>query len=121
MKITTRLDHTSHCKTASGPHWSNRWTYRVFVINIRRDWIRVGSSRAPPPLRVCRGLREKQIHAETRGWLHTSLTESLDKVVLQKPIPAQTQLALYVSRNEGYVDGFILESTVAKRRYQHFP
>ena len=37
MKITTRLDHTSHCKTASGTNWSNRWTYRVFIINTRRD------------------------------------------------------------------------------------
>jgi len=30
MKITTRPDLTSHCKTASGTNWSNRWTYRIF-------------------------------------------------------------------------------------------
>jgi len=30
MKIITRLDHISHCKTASGANWSNRWTYRIF-------------------------------------------------------------------------------------------
>jgi len=29
MKITTHLDHISHCKTASGTNWSNKWTYRV--------------------------------------------------------------------------------------------
>ena len=28
MKITAHLDHTSHCKRASGTNWSNRWTYR---------------------------------------------------------------------------------------------
>ena len=26
MKITTRLDHISHCRTASGTDWSSRWT-----------------------------------------------------------------------------------------------
>ena len=25
-KITTHLDHISHCKPTSGPNWSNRWT-----------------------------------------------------------------------------------------------
>jgi hypothetical protein len=39
MKITTHLDHISHCKTVSGTNWSNRWTYRVFIINTRRDEI----------------------------------------------------------------------------------
>ena len=29
MKITTRLNHIGHCKTASGTNWSKRWTYRV--------------------------------------------------------------------------------------------
>jgi len=37
MTITTRLDHISHCKTASGTNWSNTWTYRVCIINTRRD------------------------------------------------------------------------------------
>jgi len=37
MKITTHLDHISHCKTASGTNWSNRWTSRVFIINTHRD------------------------------------------------------------------------------------
>jgi len=37
MKITTHLDNISHCKTASGTNWSNRWVYRVFIINTRRD------------------------------------------------------------------------------------
>jgi len=36
-KITTHLDHVSYCKTASDTNWSNRWTYRVFIINTRRD------------------------------------------------------------------------------------
>ena len=39
MKLTTRLDHISHCKTASGTNWSNRWTYRVSTINTRPDQI----------------------------------------------------------------------------------
>ena len=39
MKITTRLDQISDCKTASGTNWSNRWTYRVFFIDTRRDQI----------------------------------------------------------------------------------
>ena len=34
---TTHLNHISHRKTASGINWSNRWTYRVFIINTRRD------------------------------------------------------------------------------------
>ena len=37
MKITPHLDHIRHCKTASGTNWSNRWTYRVFMINTRRN------------------------------------------------------------------------------------
>ena len=37
MKIITRLDHISHCKTTFGANGSNRWTYRVFIANTRRD------------------------------------------------------------------------------------
>ena len=37
MEITTHLDEISRCKTASGTNWSNRWTYRVFIIKTRRD------------------------------------------------------------------------------------
>ena len=33
MKITTSLDHFSHCKTSSGTDWSNRLTHRAFIIN----------------------------------------------------------------------------------------
>ena len=44
MKVTTHLDHMSHCKTASCKNWSNRWTYRVFFINARRDEIRRGQA-----------------------------------------------------------------------------
>ena len=38
MKITSHLDHISHCNTASGTNWSNRWTCRVSNIKTRRDW-----------------------------------------------------------------------------------
>ena len=44
IKITTHLDRTSHCKTASSTNWSNRWTYGVFVINHCRDEVRSGVS-----------------------------------------------------------------------------
>ena len=37
MKIATPLDHVSHCKSASVTNWSNRWTFRVFIINTCRD------------------------------------------------------------------------------------
>ena len=38
IKIATRLNHISHCKAAvSGTNWSNRWTYRAFIIDARRD------------------------------------------------------------------------------------
>ena len=33
----THLNHISHCKTASGTNWVNRWAYRVSSINTRRD------------------------------------------------------------------------------------
>ena len=39
LKISQRLDHISHCKTASGK-WSNRWTYRVFIMKTCRYWIK---------------------------------------------------------------------------------
>ena len=35
MKITTHLYHISHYKTSSGINWSNRWTFRVFIMNTR--------------------------------------------------------------------------------------
>ena len=37
ITITTHLDRISHCETASGTNWSNRWTYRVLIMNTRRD------------------------------------------------------------------------------------
>ena len=39
MKSTTHLDHTSHCQTAPGTNWLQRWTYRVFITNTRRDYV----------------------------------------------------------------------------------
>ena len=49
------------------------------------------------------------------------LTESVDKVVSQKSIPAQIrQLSLYMSNNKGPVDGVVRELTFAKRLYKHF-
>jgi hypothetical protein len=51
----------------------------------------------------------------------TCLAESVDKVVLQKSIPAQIrQRILYISINEGYVDGFVWELTFAERLDKHF-
>ena len=46
MKFATHLNHISHLETSSGTNWSNRWTYRAFVINARPDQI------APADLRV---------------------------------------------------------------------
>jgi hypothetical protein len=37
MNVAAHLDHISHCKTASGTNWSNKWTYRVSIMNTRRD------------------------------------------------------------------------------------
>ena len=34
LKITSHLDHIGHCERSSGTDWSNRWTYRVFIIHI---------------------------------------------------------------------------------------
>ena len=39
MKTTAHLVHISHRKTASGTNWSNRLTYRVFIMNTHRDEI----------------------------------------------------------------------------------
>ena len=44
LNWTTHLDHVSHCKTASGTHWSNRWTCGVFLTNTHRDSIRCTKS-----------------------------------------------------------------------------
>ena len=41
MKITTHLDHITHCRAAYGADWSNRWTYQVSIINTRHDQIPV--------------------------------------------------------------------------------
>ena len=38
MRVTTHLDHKSHCKTASGTDWSNRRTYQISIINTRLAW-----------------------------------------------------------------------------------
>ena len=39
--MTTHLDHITYCNTSSGPNWSKDETYRVFIINARRDQISV--------------------------------------------------------------------------------
>ena len=36
-KINTHLDHMSHHKTTPCTNWSNKWTYRVVMINTRRN------------------------------------------------------------------------------------
>ena len=41
IKITTHVDHISHCRIASGKNWWNRWTYRLFITNTRSDANRV--------------------------------------------------------------------------------
>ena len=49
------------------------------------------------------------------------LTESVDKVILQKAITVQTrQLILYISDDEGLVDGFVRELTFTKTLHKHF-
>ena len=30
IKVTTHLNHISHCQAASGTGWLNRWTHRVY-------------------------------------------------------------------------------------------
>ena len=57
MKIATRLDHISYCRTASSTNWSNRWTYRVFIINTGRDYI---LSRPPMPRSKMKPTRKLQ-------------------------------------------------------------
>ena len=53
--------------------------------------------------------------------LRSCLTESVYKVVLKKPIPAQIrQLILYIRNSKGSVDGFVQEWTCAKRPEKHF-
>ena len=37
MSMTTDLYRSSLCKTASGTHWPNRWTYQTFIMNTRPD------------------------------------------------------------------------------------
>ena len=50
-----------------------------------------------------------------------NLTESVGKVLLQKSIPAQIrQLILNIGDNNGHVDGFVWESTLAKRCDKNF-
>ena len=39
LKMNTHLDHISHFQTVSGTNCSKRWTYRVFIINTRRNQI----------------------------------------------------------------------------------
>ena len=54
-------------------------------------------------------------------WQVIACPEDAFQVVLQKSIPAQIrQLILYISNNEGQVDGFVRELSFAKRRYKHF-
>ena len=43
MQIIMHLDRTCHCKAAPGTNWSNRRTYRVFIINTYRDEICTGN------------------------------------------------------------------------------
>ena len=47
IKFTMNLDHISHCKKRYDTNWSNRWTYPVFIINTRRDWIPQDSTPSP--------------------------------------------------------------------------
>jgi len=50
IKITTHLDHISHCKEISGTNLSNRWTYRLFIINTRSAATRRATARRRTPL-----------------------------------------------------------------------
>ena len=55
------------------------------------------------------------------GWLCACLTDIVHKVVLKKSIPAQIrQLFSYDSNNKEYVDEFVRESTLEKRRCKCF-
>ena len=42
IKITTHLNHISHCKTTSSTDWSGTWTYRALIKNTCRDEIEGG-------------------------------------------------------------------------------
>ena len=49
------------------------------------------------------------------------LIESVYKVVLQESIPERIRRPiLHKSNNNGWVDGFVRELTLAKRLYKHF-
>ena len=64
-----------------------------------------GKLRAEPPTHAAR----------------SDLTDSVDKVVRPKPIPAQIcQLILYIGDKQGYIEEFVRELDVSKRRYKHF-
>jgi len=48
-------------------------------------------------------------------------TAFISQRVFTKSIPAQIrQRILYISNNEGHVDGFVPELTFAERLYKHF-
>jgi hypothetical protein len=36
-RLTTHLDHSSHCKTSPGQNWSNRWTKRLWIRAVIRS------------------------------------------------------------------------------------
>ena len=36
--MTTPVDHISHLHTASGTHWTNRWTSKILIINNQRNF-----------------------------------------------------------------------------------
>ena len=74
------------------------------------------SCRAPPPETppVTPRLRPS-LRTENAFLSHISVY----KVVLQKSIPTQIrQLVLYISNNEGQVDGYVRGLTFVKRRYK---
>ena len=51
---------------------------------------------------------------------HTCVTESVDKVILQKSIPAQIcQLILHYYQYEEQFHGFVREMTFAERLHKH--
>ena len=52
---------------------------------------------------------------------HLYLTQSAFKVIVQKSIPTQIRrLILHISKDKGYVDGFLGELIFAKRYKKHF-